>query len=181
MVGDYFALNLKYQGELLCPIITISFVSRFAPVCLSDHCIVPVVESYSKDIHALEGEEVSLWVRVIGTPMPMVTWLHNGKIVTSEEDEEQEGDDSQLVLQSVGPHHAGVYQFQATNTVGSVEGQIRLFVDCLKANADNDVMNGASLPFIQSNPVPVAKLAEYMTEMQPHNNIALREQYRVSC
>ena len=140
-----------------------------------------MVESCSKDVHAQEGEEVLLWVRVVGTPMPMVTLLHNGKIVTSEEDEEQEGDDSQLVLQSVDSHHAGVYQFQATNTVGSVEGRIRLFVECSQAAANDDNRNGTSLLFLQSHPVAVDKLAEYMTEMQPHNNTALREQYRVSC
>ena len=135
-----------------------------------------MLEAQSDDIHAMEGEEVALWVQVRGDPLPQITWIHNGKVVDTEEEDEEGIDDSQLMLHSVQASHAGVYKFEATNNLGTIEGQIRLFV-----TTTGDADKGAPVRrSIQSNPIPVRKYADYLSEMLPHNHKGLREQYKVS-
>lgn len=138
-------------------------------------CVVPMLEAQSDDVHAMEGEEVALWVQVRGDPLPQITWMHNGKVVDTEEEDEEGIDDSQLILHSVKASHAGVYKFEATNNLGTIEGQIRLFV-----TTTGDAGEGAPVRrSIQSNPIPVPKFADYMSEMLLHNHRGLREQYNV--
>ena len=84
------------------------------------------MEAQSDDIHASEGEEVALWVQVRGDPIPQITWIHNGKVVDTEEEDEEGIDDSQLMLHNVQASHAGVYKFEATNS--NIEREIHFYL-----------------------------------------------------
>ena len=179
-VKSWFTCSIEHCTLLL--IMGSCFVCVRSPSLHPSIISGPVLEAQSEDIHAQEGEEVAMWIQVDGDPTPQVTWTHNGKLVYIEDDieEEEYNDDSQLVLHSVQASHAGVYQFEATNTWGTIDGRIRLFVET-SAVSHSDVCDNTNVKLsVKSNPIPLPKLVEYIAEIQPHNYRELREQYRVS-
>lgn len=126
----------------------------------------------SEDIQAKQGQEITIWVELSGTPPPAVTWYHNGNIL---DEECLEDDDTKLVIENVTSIHAGVYQFEALNLVGTVRGQIRVFV--LGAGTEKPI--SASANHTQSLPVQVCKWAEHVGELHNHGNREFRNQYKV--
>ena len=100
----------------------------------------------------MEGTQVTLTVKVAGSPTPTVTWLFNGKKVEDDYSTEV-GKDGSLTLVCVELKHAGTYTFSVSNSVGSVEGCTKLVV-----HTEDEECTGA--PKVDSN--PVAKRLESM-------------------
>jgi len=85
----------------------------------------PTIEEYKEVVHACEGEQVTLKIKVLGFPKPTITWYNNGKVIEASYaiDIKQDGS---LTFVSVKLKHSGTYHFTATNEGGSVEGTTKL-------------------------------------------------------
>jgi hypothetical protein len=68
-----------------------------------------------------EGEDVLLKADVIGWPLPMVQWLHNGTLLTG-------ATDSKLRLTGATSEQSGDYTVIASNNLGTVSANTRLRV-----------------------------------------------------
>ena len=66
-------------------------------------------------------------VKVTGTPMPKLTWYHNGEEVFADYSKALE-DDSTLTLPLAETKHSRMYKLVAQNHVGNKEKEVRLFV-----------------------------------------------------
>ena len=126
---------------------------------------------YQREVQCLEGEQVSLVVKVTGRPAPTVSWLFNGRTVDDDYSTELEKDGS-LILVSAEMKHAGTYTFTVSNRVGSVEGCTKLVVH----TEDEEL---ASAPRVESNPVAREKFGEYVSTFHAHNNSAFAGQFQV--
>jgi len=120
---------------------------------------------------SLEGEQVTLTVKVAGSPTPTVTWLFNGKKVEDDYSTEV-GKDGSLTLMCVELKHAGTYTFSLSNIVGSVEG-------CTKLVVHSEEESHTSAPKVDSNPVAKEKFGEYISGLHAHNNGGFVVQYQV--
>ena len=126
---------------------------------------------YKQKVLSLEGEQVTLTVKVAGSPTPTITWLFNGKKVKDDYSTEV-GKDGSLTLTCVELKHAGTYTFSVSNSVGSVEGCTKLVVH----TEDEDC---TSAPKVESNPVAKETFGEYVSGLHTHNNTAFFSQYQV--
>ena len=131
----------------------------------------PTIVDYQQKVLSLEGEQVTLTVKVAGSPTPTITWLFNGKKVNDDYSTEV-GKDGSLTLTCVELKHAGTYTFSVSNSVGSVEGCTKLVVH----TEDEDC---TSAPKVESNPVAKETFGEYVSSLHTHNNAAFFSQYQV--
>ena len=132
----------------------------------------------------------------MGHPAPEITWFFNNSIVADDEYYEltDEGEDcSKLLVHNATPAHAGVYNFTAANALGSVEGQIRVFVkrepieetDANQETESGHVQNGHSNCAQDSmytsiaNLVPLSNLAKYVMGMNRNNKEGFGKQFEV--
>ena len=76
---------------------------------------------------SVEGEQLTLTVKVAGSPIPTITWLFNGKKVEDDYSTEV-GKDGSLTLVCVELKHAGTFTFSVSNSVGREEGCTKLVV-----------------------------------------------------
>ena len=127
---------------------------------------------YQQKVLSLEGEQVTLTVKVAGSPTPTITWLFNGKKVKDDYSTEV-GKDGSLTLTCVELKHAGTYTFSVSNSVGSVEGCTKLVVH----TEDEDC---TSAPKVESNPVAKETFGEYVSSLHAHNNGGFIVQYQVA-
>ena len=127
---------------------------------------------YQQKVLSLEGEQVTLTVKVAGSPTPTITWLFNGKKVKDDYSTEV-GKDGSLTLTCVELKHAGTYTFSVSNSVGSVEGCTKLVVH----TEDEDC---TSAPKVESNPVAKETFGEYVSSLHAHNNGSFIVQYQVA-
>ena len=126
---------------------------------------------YQREVQCSEGEQVTLTVKVAGTPTPTVTWLFNGRKVKDDYSTEVRKDGS-LTLITVEPKHTGTYTFTVSNNVGSVEGCTKLVV-----RAEDE--ERASAPRVESNLVTREKFGEYVSGLHTHNNGGFFLQFQV--
>ena len=126
---------------------------------------------YQHEVQCSEGEQVTLTVKVAGSPTPTVTWLFNGRKVKDDYSTEV-GKDGSLTLMTVKPKHTGTYTFTVSNKVGSVEGCTKLVV-C----AEDE--ERASVPRVESNPVTREKFGEYVSGLHTHSNGGFVVQFQV--
>ena len=131
----------------------------------------PTIVDYQREVQCLEGEQVSLMVKVAGIPAPTVTWFFNGRKVEDDYSIEL-GKDGSLVLVSAEMKHAGTYTFTVNNRVGSVEG-------CTKLLVHTEDEERASVPRVKSNPVRREKFGEYVSTFHAHNNGDFIAQFQV--
>ena len=131
----------------------------------------PTIVEYQQKVLCLEGEQVTLTVKVAGSPTPTITWLFNGKKVKDDYSTEV-GKDGSLTLTCVELKHAGTYTFSVSNSVGSVEGCTKLVVH----TEDEDC---TSAPKVESNPVAKETFGEYVSSLHAHNNGGFTAQYQV--
>ena len=131
----------------------------------------PTIVDYQQKVLSLEGEQVTLTVKVAGSPTPTITWLFNGKKVKDDYSTEV-GKDGSLTLTCVELKHAGTYTFSVSNSMGSVEGCTKLVVH----TEDDDC---TSAPKVESNPVAKETFGEYVSGLHAHNNAAFFSQYQV--
>ena len=74
------------------------------------------------DVTSREGDEVSLECEVGGDPAPVFTWRReDGEVIPGAKQ-------SRLVLRRVRSEDEGVYECEAENAVGSVQGSVSLIV-----------------------------------------------------
>ena len=126
---------------------------------------------YQREVLSLEGTQVTLTVKVAGSPTPTVTWLFNGKKVEDDYSTEV-GKDGSLTLVCVELKHAGTYTFSLSNSVGSVEG-------CTKLVVHTEDEECTSAPKVDRNPVDKETFGEYVSSLHAHNNAAYIAQYQV--
>ena len=126
---------------------------------------------YQQEVLSLEGKQVTLTVKVAGSPTPIITWLFTGKKVKNDYSIEV-GEDGSMTFTCVELKHAGTYTFSVSNSVGRVEGCIKLVVH----TEDEDC---TSTPKVDSSPVAKEKFGEYVSGLHAHNNGAYIAQYQV--
>jgi len=131
----------------------------------------PTIVDYQQEVLSLEGKQVTLTVKVAGSPTPTIIWLFNGKKVKDDYSTEV-GKDGSLTLVCVELKHAGTYTFCVSNSMGNVEGCTKLVVH----TEDEDY---TSAPKIGSNPVAKEKFGEYVFGLHAHNNGDFIAQYQV--
>ena len=132
----------------------------------------PTIVDYQREVQCSEGEQVTLTVKVAGSPTPTITWLFNGWEVKNDYSTEV-GKDGSLTLITVEPKHTGTYTFTASNKVGSVEGSTKLVV-----RAEDEEC--ASVPRVESNPVTREKFGEYVSSCHAQNNGGFVVQFQVT-
>ena len=135
--------------------------------CFHTAVIEPVVEEYSKVIHACQGEDATLKLKVSGIPKPTITWFNSGRMVESDHDTnvEQEGS---LTFMSAKLKHTGSYHFTATNVVGKVEGTTELVV-----HTGSEWKELQRDPAVVSKRVEVDKFGDYVFSLHARNNAAV--------
>ena len=131
----------------------------------------PTIVDYQQEMLSVEGKQVTLTVKVAGSPTPTITWLFNGKKVEDDYSTEV-GKDGSLTLVCVELKHAGTYTFSVSNSVGSVEG-------CTKLVVHTEDEERTSAAKVDSNPVAKEKFGEYVSGLHAHNNAAFIAQYQV--
>jgi len=146
---------------------------------VSDYCMhttdtAPVIEESREEIHACEGEQVTLNIKVSGIPKPTITWSNDGRKVERDYATEIEQDGS-LTFASVELKHTGTYHFTATNGRGSAEGTIKLVI-----YSESEWEKFQSGPTVESKPVQVAKFGDYVSSLHAQQNAGFNSQYWVS-
>ena len=115
-----------------------------------------------------------LHVEVSGAPKPTLVWYFEGKELRPDYSIDVVEEDGSLSIPSADTRHAGVYKLVATNTAGSVEKEVKLFVH--KEGEDTSgVVDKKVL-----KPVTVAEFGKYVEELHADGNKQFRKQYKVS-
>ena len=105
--GNYLVIDSatsEDSGSYVCQI------SDYVPLEIRHSVIVrtrPQVTVESREVEAVEGEDVILTCRVLsGTPRPEISWIREGRVVVLSED---------LVVRNVSRLEGGLYQCRADN------------------------------------------------------------------
>ena len=109
--------------------------------------------------------------KVSGTPTPTIAWFHSGSMVVSDYSLNLKND-GQMTFVCVEPRHAGVYRFTVSNNVGSVQGQVNLFVQ-----SDDD--DNLDVPKVVSMRNDITDFGKYVAELHANLNHGFRDQYLV--
>jgi len=142
-------------------------------VLLHTSVTAPVIEEYKGEVHACEGEQVTLKIKVLGFPKPTITWYNSGRVMEASYaiDIEQDGS---LTFVSVELKHSSTYHFTATNEGGIVEGTTKLIV-----HAESEREELRSDLKVESKPVVVAKFGDYVSSLHAQNNERFTSQFWV--
>lgn len=89
--------------------------------------IAPSINTPLEDISTKVGDEVIIKLDISGEPRPDITWFFDSQILADDQYIELE-EDTQLVIHNIQAHHSGVYHFTASNSLGTIEGSVRVFV-----------------------------------------------------
>jgi len=143
----------------------------FNCTCTHAAIIKPVIEEYSKVIHACEGECVTMKVKVSGTPKPTITWFNNERKEESSYGTKVEQDGS-LTFMSVELKHTGTYHFTASNEGGEVEGTTNLVV-----HAESERKEFQSDPAVKSKLVNIEKFGDYVFSLHAQNSAGFIHQF----
>ena len=141
----------------------------------------PCVTSELKDQHVQEGEDVV--IQVIATGSPEIIWYTNGQIIADDKHFELDEDNgSTLIIHDVKMTHAGVYEFTATNSLGSVKGQMRVFVKQKKGPPVDEVVPSKESLNSESvlQLVYLSQLAGYVSDLINNCNGGFKRQFQVS-
>ena len=106
-----------------------------------------------------------------GCPKPTITWFHDGKEVTPDISDEEDGS---VKFVSMTPAHAGTYQFTVSNSVGSVKGELKLIV-----HTNEGLAVGDSIQPLESSPIKVKNFGEYIAGLHSYHNAGFSMQYQV--
>ena len=76
------------------------------------------------------GEAVTVTATVYGGPRPTVTWMFDGKDVSSDEDIniETQGDDHEMTITKAALRHSGTYTIKAVNMYNTDSKDIKVTV-----------------------------------------------------
>ena len=134
----------------------------------------PVIELFPEDMTAIEGNRVVLPVRVIGSPQPTFTWLHDNTHLESDYAYEIASDGS-LTIMTAEMRHTGVYRLVARSSKGSAMKQFSLNI----ISEDEDPPAVTAAVVIQSKPVPVAEFGQYVAQNHANTNTGFSTLYNV--
>ena len=143
------------------------------PIAIHQPVIAPVIEECEKVIHACEGEQVTLKIKVSGMPKPTIAWSTSGRMLEGDYATEIEQDGS-LTFVSVELKHTGTYHFTAANREGNVEGITKLVV-----HSESEREKVRSGPTVESKPVQVAEFGDYVSSLHAQQNKGFTSQYWV--
>jgi len=151
------------------------FVNMTVFNCTCTHAAIikPVIEEYSKVIHACEGECVTMKVKVSGTPKPTIIWFNSERKKESNYGTKIE-QDSSLTFMSVELKHTGTYHFTASNEGGEVEGTTKLVV-----HAESEWKEFQSDPAVKRKLVNIEKFGDYVFTLHAQNNAGFINQFLV--
>ena len=124
-------------------------------------------------MHVTEGESVLLHVKVTSAPKPTLVWYFEGTELQPDYSTEVAEEDGSVTILSAETRHAGVYKLVATNTAGSVEKEVKLFVH----NEEEHIPDVADQKELR--PVPVAEFGKYVEEQHANDNQLFGKQYKV--
>ena len=87
----------------------------------------PLIETFPDNMLVRPGEYVNLYVSVLGSPPPTITWYHNNKCVLSD-GTIRVCEDGTLSIPSLEARHIGSYKLVATNEHGCCEDEMELHI-----------------------------------------------------
>ena len=115
-------------------------------------------------------------VKATGTPMPKLTWYHNGKEVFADYSKTLE-DDGTLTLPSAETKHVGMYKMVAENPAGRREKEVQLFVK--EENTQDEVAHAK--PATDFSAIPVSFFGSHVERNHSKNNQGFINEYEVMC
>lgn len=118
-----------------------------------------------------------LYVTVSGSPPPLLTWYHNKESVITNSSFDVSGDGT-LSIPSMEEQHVGVYRLVASNSYGSCYEEMELSIESEDTFTLRRAESIASM--IDSAPVPVSSIQEYVSLHHRKNNEAFHFQFLVS-
>ncbi len=85
-----------------------------------------MITDHPEDVIVEEGMSVTFAPKVSGTPKPTVAWFFEGHMLTSNYAHDV-GEDGSLTFMCVEIKHGGTYRYTASNSAGSVQGEVCLY------------------------------------------------------
>ena len=165
-----FMLQVR-NNILLCSSCLIRIVFTHAHAVASK----PFFEEFPEDATAVEGNKVSLPVKIIGSPQPTLTWYHDNTHLGNDYAHEISSDGS-LTIITAEMRHSGTYRLVATNSEGTVEKQFSLKVI---TEEDEEPPFATAAEMIKSRPVPVAEFGQYVSQNHANSNKGFTTLYKV--
>ena len=110
-----------HNGILRCDAVNVAgTISSECTLKIKEATTLPEFTKQLEDISCVEGDEMVLHARVIGKPIPEVTWLKSRKPIVESDNLKivQEGDDHKLIITKASSNDAGRYKITASNKVG---------------------------------------------------------------
>ena len=138
--------------------------------------LAPDIMQFPEETHVVEGESVLFQVKVTGTPVPKLTWYHNGEEVFADYSNILE-DDGTLTLPSVETKHSGSYKLVAQNQAGQKEKELWLFVK--EENTEDKV--AMAKPVTNFSAIPVGFFGSHVERHHSKNNQGFINEYEVMC
>ena len=136
-----------------------------------------MISIFPDNMLASPGEYVIMYVSVHGNPLPMITWYRNNKSIFNDGTVEI-SEDGTLSIPSMGARHIGNYKLVATNEHGTCEAEMELL---LNSEDSANLLRVASMPpMIDSAPVPVSSLEEYVASHHAKCNDLFQYEFLVS-
>lgn len=136
----------------------------------------PLIEDNPQDKIAEVGEQVVFHPKVSGNPEPTVAWYHDGSMITPDYSIELD-DKGKLTIVSVEQKHAGVYRYTVSNNLGSVQGQVSLFVLGEKGGVETDGTTTFQPQSMESYPVALGDFGQYVADLHLSGNRGFRDQF----
>ena len=136
------------------------------------------MNSPTNDINAKEGDEVVITLDITGQPYPAITWFYNNKIIADDEYYELQ-EENELLIHNVRGYHSGVYQYSATNAMGTIEGQVRVFVvkeeTTLDVSLHNHTQHNENI-----NPILVSEWVEHVEQLGNIDGCGFKTEFQVN-
>jgi len=148
-------------------------------LCLKNTTLPPLapdIVEFPEETHVVEGKGVLFRVKVTGTPMPKLTWYHNGEEVFADYSKALE-DDGTLTLPSAETKHSRMYKLVAQNHVGREEKEVRLFVK--EENTQDEV--APAKPATNFSAIPVGLFGSHVEKNHSKHNQGFLNEYKVMC
>ena len=127
-------------------------------------CVPPSIEQCPASIRTVEGHAVTLAVRVGGSPRPVIRWYKDGKLIEADYSCDV-NEDGSITFPSVEDRHKGRYHFVASNSGGSVEGDVSIEI------GEETVLPAA---------IRVEEFGEYTAKHHAKGNVSFVLQFEVS-
>ena len=126
-------------------------------------------------ISAVEGRNVVLPVKI--KRQSTLTWYHDNTRLSSDYAHEISSDGS-LTIITAEMSHSGTYRLVASNNEGAVEKQVQLNVI---SEEDEETLTSAVQTVEESEPIPVTKFGQYVSQHHANTNHGFSHLYKVSC